>query len=42
MKPQEVLAVMDDLTPYYRQQITSLPVQQRRVVCALGRVYIQI
>ena len=37
MEIEEVLALMDDLTPYYRQKITSLPVQQRRVVCTLAR-----
>ena len=37
MELQQALQIIDDLTPYYRRRMESLPIQQRRVVCALGR-----
>ena len=33
----QALSLIGELTPYYRQQMTALPTQQRRVVCALAR-----
>ena len=35
--PEEIRTLLDDLTPYYRQMMESLPVQQRKALCALAQ-----
>ena len=35
--PESLLSLMDDLTPYYRRQLSFLSAQQRKVLCCLAR-----
>ena len=34
---ERVMSVMDNMTPYYKLQFESLPMQQRKILCAIAR-----
>ncbi len=34
---QNIITIIDELTPYYKHKIETLPPQQRKVLCALAR-----
>lgn len=39
---ENIMSVMDSLTPYYKNIMESLPAQQRKVICSVARYIIPI